>query len=89
MIRMVFAVYDCKAESFGQPMFVANQAVMFRLMKDEVLREGADNLVAKHPQDFSVYHLGSFEDSKGVFVVEKPHLVFECSAFVEVKDDGC
>lgn len=86
MKRMIFSLYDAKAMTFGQPMFVANQAVMFRMMKDEVMREGADNLVAKHPQDFSVYKFGTFDDADGNWVLDKsPDVVFECAAFVDVK----
>lgn len=88
MNRKIFSVYDAKADSFGQPMFVVNEAVMFRMMKDEVLRGGADNLVAKHPQDFAVYLIGEFNDESGMICGDKPVIVFRCEAFVEVKD-GC
>lgn len=85
MKRIAFSVFDSKAMTFGQPMFVSNTAVMFRMMKDEVAREGPDNMLNRHPEDFGVYAVGSFDDETGVLQGDVPTVVFACSAFVEVK----
>lgn len=81
-MKRVFALFDVKAEVFGNPMFVPNQAVMVRELTDEVRRmpvsEG--NNLAKHPEDFQLFDLGEFDEVAGTFALLKPRFLLEVSA---------
>lgn len=67
MIYEVCAVYDRAAEAFSRPVFVQSTGMMVRSFSDEVNREAEDNPIFHHPEDFDLFHLGSFDDSTGRF----------------------
>lgn len=62
----VYAVYDSALEAFTQPSFFPGKGVAFRAFQDEVNRP--DSKIAKHPEHYTLFELGTFDDVKGVFV---------------------
>ena len=72
MLQFVVSVKDRAAEVFNRPFFVPHRNVAIRDFTDEVNRVAADNQLNKHPDDFDLYLLGQFDDSKGTFVSEEP-----------------
>lgn len=46
-------------------MFVHNEAVGIRSFADEVNRNAEDNPYNKHPEDYALYALGTFNDQTG------------------------
>lgn len=64
---VVVSVYDVAAGAFGRPAFCAAIGVALRSFQDEVNRNAPDNEVFRHPEDFILYHLGSYDDSNGRF----------------------
>lgn len=75
MIQMILSVKDTAAQAFGRPMFLPSSAVGVRSFRDEVNRAAADNDMHKHPEDFELYELGSYDDSTGIIEVVSPRLV--------------
>lgn len=67
MKYIVVAVRDRAADVFGQPAFVASIGTALRSFGDEINRKADNNPFAAHPEDFDLYHLGSFDDSTGEF----------------------
>lgn len=65
MIGEVFAVYDSKARSFAQPFFSISIETAMRMFKD--ICEDQNSFLFKHAEDFSLFHLGSFDDDTGQF----------------------
>jgi len=72
MFPSVCSVKDRAADTFGRPFFVPHRNVAIRDFTDEVNRSANDNQLNKHPDDFDLYFLGMFDDSKGVFSLEDP-----------------
>lgn len=72
MLQFVVSVKDRAADVFNRPFFVPHRNVAIRDFTDEVNRVAADNQLNKHPDDFDLYLLGQFDDSKGTFVSEEP-----------------
>lgn len=66
MITSVFAVYDLKAKAFMQPFFSPMVATGIRAFSVAV--NDPTTLISKHPEDFVLFHLGSFDDEIGRFV---------------------
>lgn len=64
----VCAVRDSAMDSFGRPIFAPTLNAAIRSFADEVRRGGDDNQLAKHPEDFELYHLAWFEDTTGTFI---------------------
>ncbi len=60
----IFSVLDRKAELFARPFFEATQGTAIRVFSDAV-NEG-DHAFSKHPEDYSLYHIGDFDESTGV-----------------------
>lgn len=67
MIMQVLAVKDMQAEAFMRPMFVSAVGLGLRAFQDEVNRVAPDNPMSAHPEDFYLFHLGSFDDAFGRF----------------------
>lgn len=65
MKYVVCAIYDAASQMFGRPFFVAATGHAVRSFRDEVAREAPDNDLYKHPEDFTLYHFGSFDDNDG------------------------
>ena len=70
MLQFVVSVKDRAADVFNRPFFVPHRNVAVRDFTDEVNRSAADNPLNKHPDDFDLYILGTFDDNTGAFVME-------------------
>lgn len=70
MLQFVVSVKDRAADVFNRPFFVPHRNVAVRDFTDEVNRSAVDNPLNKHPDDFDLYILGTFDDNTGAFVME-------------------
>lgn len=70
MRQVICVVRDAKSELFGRPMFVQQPGVAIRMFTDEVNREERDNQLYTHPEDFSLYEIGHYNDIEGKLI---PH----------------
>lgn len=80
---MVFAVFDTKVALFAQPFFARNQAAAMRMFNDAC--SDPSTTLSKHPADFHLYHLGSFDEETGYLESIKP-VSLGTAAGVLVKD---
>lgn len=65
MNLVIVSVMDTAVGAYGRPIFVQSTAVAVRSFSDEVNRVDANNEMNKHPEDFYLYEIGSFDDSTG------------------------
>lgn len=70
MIHSVVSVRDSAAEVFNRPWIVPHRNVAVRDFTDEINRQAPDNPVNKHPDDYDLFYLGTFDDSTGLFKLE-------------------
>jgi len=70
MKQVVVSVFDRASEAFGRPVFVPAKAAAIRSFTDEVNRDDPANDLRRHPDDFDLYILGEFDDSKGIFLTD-------------------
>lgn len=75
MLQVIVSVKDTAAQAFGRPIFVPTIGVAIRSFRDEINRPDSNEDLAKHPSDFELYELGSFDDSTGQVVVCEPRIV--------------
>jgi len=75
MILFVVCVKDRAADVFNRPFFVPHRNVAIRDFTDEVNRVAGDNPLNKHPDDFDLYLLGEFDDSRGAFSNGDPQVL--------------
>ena len=72
MIQKVFGVRDGKAQAFLQPFFSNAVGAAIRAFEDVVNDKVAGNQIAKHPEDYILYELATFDDNSGEFVCVSP-----------------
>lgn len=65
MMQQVFAVYDSKVKAFLQPFFSQAIGGAVRAFGDEVNTKGSP--MNRHAEDFSLHHLGEFDDQTAAF----------------------
>jgi len=63
MLTQIFSVYDSKAEAYMQPFFFQGKGQAVRSFSDLV--NDNSTLCGKHPQDFTLFHIGEFDDATG------------------------
>lgn len=80
MITEMYSIFDVKAMTFGRPVFVPALPVLLRELQDALKGE---DMLARHPEDFRLFRLGTFDDTAGVVVVEAlPQFVLDVSSLL-------
>ena len=65
MIYKIYSVYDSKAEAYMQPSFMSAKGAALRSFTDAV--NDSSHIFGKHPEDYSLFELGSFDDCSASF----------------------
>lgn len=66
----IFSVYDSKAQAFLPPFFLLNEAMAMRVFSE--CAGDPQHQFCKHPQDFSLFMLGTFDDVTARLEQENP-----------------
>lgn len=69
MIRVVCSVYDTACAVYMRPIFALSDAEAVRTFSD--ISVAADHPIGEHPEDYSLVRLGTFDDTKGIFVMDE------------------
>lgn len=89
-ILYVVSVFDSALNAFGRPFFVPSTGVALRSFADEVNRPGAqpqENPMNAHPDDFSLYSLGTFDEESGEFKSPgRPELLVRAKDVVQTRN---
>lgn len=73
MRKFIVVVRDIKANLFFSPMFYQSLGQAERQFRDEVNTKRDGNLLAAHPEDFELFHVGVFDDDTCSFdLLPKP-----------------
>lgn len=67
MVVQIVSVFDAKAEAFNLPQFVQSVGTGVRGFTDAVNDVRKETDLSRHPEDFQLFHLGTFEDSDARF----------------------
>ena len=65
----VYSLFDQAAEAFTQPFFMHNDGLAIRAFQDNV--NATDTNVAQHPDQFTLFKLGTYGDINGKLVPEE------------------
>lgn len=60
----VYSVFDAAAQAFYPPIFLATEQLLIREML-KVRDKHPEHLFVKHSEQFTVFRLGTFDDSTG------------------------
>lgn len=69
----IYSVYDMKAKIYGKPFYMVNEAVCLRSVTQSLCEGDSD--LRHHPEDFLLYHMGTFDDQTCEISTGQPNLV--------------
>ena len=81
MILKAFAIYDEKSESYSPPFFQQATGLATRMFQD--LANDNQSRISKHPTDFTLYQIGTFDDHSAVLTSDQPVFLGKASEFIE------
>lgn len=67
----MFAVFDVKAAAYLAPFFLPTVGQAVRAFADA--SNDPSTMFAKHPEDYTLFHVGEFDDSSGDCAPVVPH----------------
>lgn len=73
MKYIVCAMRDRASDLFGQPVFVNAVGAAIRGFGDEINNKEAQ--ISKHPEDYDLYQLGTYDDETGAFDCGTPRQI--------------
>lgn len=86
MILIAFSIFDVKGSNFTPPFFMAAQGIALRNFSDLV--NDPQTSVFKHPEDYKLYKVGSFDDNSGLFVpIPVPEFLCNATDFITKKSE--
>jgi len=70
MMLNAYTVYDNKALAYNVPFFTSTDGQAVRMFAD--LANDSNTAVGRHPSDYSLFFIGSYDDQKGQLLAESP-----------------
>lgn len=58
----IFSIYDSVSHVYNQPFFLINKGAALRQFKN--MCQDPDTQISLNPSDFTLYHLGSWDNTK-------------------------
>ena len=77
MLTQIYVIHDVKASAYLTPFFLPNDALARRTFSD--CANDPEHAFGKHPEDFTLFNLGSFNNETGNMILE-PSPVPVCKA---------
>jgi len=66
---MMYSVYDSKVNFFHPPMFMRNRGEALRSW--EIAANDEKGQISRHPEDFTLFEIGEFDDAEGSLTAQK------------------
>lgn len=73
MLMIMCCVRDRGTDSFGNPFSVVAVGQAVRGFSDEINKAGSD--LNRHPEDYDLYHLGTYDTDTGLFKTDVPRMI--------------
>lgn len=70
----VYSIYDSAAKAYTQPFFCQNNGIALRLFSDNINSKD-DNNLSRHSSQFTLFHIGKWDDNKGVIEPKTPEAI--------------
>lgn len=82
----IFTVYDSKTEAYMPPFFMQSTGQAMRSFEDTINHE-KEHVFGKHPEDFTLFELGKFDDQTSTFNLHKTSLPLAKAIELCIKSD--
>lgn len=88
MLLSICAVRDAKSDQYGNPFFMQSIGTAIRSFDDEVNRAEENNAMYRHPEDFSLWHLGEYETKDATFkIMTAPKMLIQADQVKKGQDN--
>lgn len=67
----MYSIHDQKAKAFMQPFFMSTDGQAIRAFTDNI-NSSESSMITAHPEDFTLYLLGTFDDQNGLLEGDVP-----------------
>lgn len=84
MVKLVFAVFDKKSELHNMPFYKTTRGEALRDFQDLVQDERT--VLYRHPEDFKLVELGTYEDKTGKFENKEPVTLAHAEEFKALRE---
>lgn len=84
MTLNAYAIRDDQVDGFAQPFFSPTHGSALRAFADHVNEKGT--AANKHPRDFSLYHIGTYDDTTGTLEAIKPARIGTAQEYYQTDD---
>lgn len=82
MLMKVFSIFDEKAKCFGPLWPMKHNGEALREFSD--ITADKNGRIGKHPEDFKLYSLGTYDDNSGALSpVAQPEFIAHATDFIE------
>lgn len=71
MNLLLVAVFDSATQAYARPFAVIATGQAIRSFSDEVNNAAKDSDLSKHPSDFELFHVATFDDQTGRFTASQ------------------
>lgn len=83
METKIFSVYDEASEAYMMPFYSWQNASAIRAVVQQM--QDPQSMLSLHPKDFSLYHMGSFNDQDGkIDAISPPILIGRLTDYLEL-----
>lgn len=86
MIHQLFSIFDDKAGAFQAPFIHTNEDTAVRALAASI-NERPGDMLAKNPEDFHLYFLGTFNDNEGTYSTQSPQSIGNVKILLAPKED--
>lgn len=66
----IYAIYDKAVNAYMRPFVMQSDGQALRVFGDMAV--SAEHEIGQHPEDYTIFRLGSFDDNSGVISQEEP-----------------
>lgn len=66
----IYSIKDDQVDAYAQPFFMPTHGAALRAFADHVNEK--DTPANKHPRDFSLWHIGTWDEASGTITSAKP-----------------
>ena len=84
MIHQLIAVYDFKSAAYARPVAVPADGAAIRSFQDAV--NDKSTAYAKHPEDYQLFNIGTYDDITGEIISKKPALLTQASSLLQIQN---
>jgi len=79
----LFSIFDVKTQIFSQPFMQRTTSEAIRSFQGTCSDNNPNNLINSFPSDYSLYLIGSFDESTGSLASQHPQQIANATEFVK------